>query len=333
MRLLVLGGTRFLSREVAAAALRRGHEVTCACRGTAPVPAGAVHLAWDRNEPAPPALLDAAEPWDAVVDVARLPSQVRRALAAAADAHWVFVSTISVYPDHHLVGGPEDLRVHEPTDDEANGAAAADPEAYGPLKVACEELVRTHAASSVVVRPGLIVGPGDPTGRFTYWVERVARAQAGEQVLAPGRPEDTAQVIDVRDLAAWLVDLAEARATGTVDAVGPVTSFGELLGQVCAGVGAQPQLTWVPQGFLLEHDVAPWAGPRSLPLFLPRPEYDGMLAHDATPAIGLGLRPRPIAETARDTLVWLREHPDAERTGLTSAEEADVLNAWHTLGS
>ena len=180
--------------------------------------------------------------------------------------------------------------------------------------------MQERAASSVVVRPGLIVGPGDPTGRFAHWPQRLAR---GGEVLAPGRPDDVVQVIDVRDLAAWVLDLAERRTTGTYDAVGTPVPLGELLADTAAGVGADdPRLTWVDADFLEEHGVAHWAGEGSLPLWLPRPEYDGMLAHDPGPAVAAGLRLRPLAETAADCL-------DSPVIALSPEREAEVLAAWH----
>jgi len=314
MKLLVLGGTRFLSREVATQAVTRGWDVTCACRGeSGPVPDGAHHLPWDRADD-PPAEL-AAGGWDAVVDVARLPSHVRRAVAATAGAHWVFVSTISVYSDN---SSPATEPLAEPITDDVD--LAADPEAYGGMKVACEQVVQSQAASSVIARPGLIVGPGDPTGRFAHWPQRLAR---GGEVLAPGRPEDVVQVIDVRDLATWLLDLAESRTTGAFDAVGTPTPFGHVLAEVGAGVGnPTPELTWVDGGFLESQGVAHWAGEDSLPLWLPRPEHDGMLAHDPGPAVEAGLRLRPLAETAPGCL-------DSPVTALTAEREAEVLAAWH----
>lgn len=327
MRLLVLGGTVFLSEAVAAEAVRRGHDVVCACRGeSGRVPDGATLVRWDRGagDPAPVAEVGDV---DAVVDVARHPSWVRAAVAAFPAAHWVFVSTISVYADDATPGGTPGVTplldaIH--TDDDL-----AAPGAYGGMKVGCEQVVAAGARPSVVVRPGLICGPGDPTQRFGYWPERLADAGPGEEVLAGGDPADTVQIIDVRDLAAWLVTLAEARATGVYDGTGPATSFGELLGEVAAGVGGGASYTWVPSGFLTEQEVAPWAGERALPLWLPRPEYDGMLARDVTASLAAGLVCRPVADTARDTLAWLREHPDEPaRTALTRAEEAAVLTAW-----
>ena len=326
MRLLVFGGTVFLSRAVAEEALARGHEVTCACRGASgSPPASARHVRVDRSGPLPPELT--AAPYDAVVDVGRQPSWVRRAVEALPDAHWVFVSSISTYADDETPGGrPGTLPLHPARDEDAD--LSVEPQAYGPMKVACESTVTGGTASSVVVRPGLVVGPGDPTGRFSYWPSRLASA-GGAEILAPGSPTDAVQVIDVRDLAAWLVTLAESRATGVLDGVGPVQPLGDLLQAVAAGVAADPTWTWVPQDFLEEQRVGPWAGPRSVPLWLPRPAYDGMLAHDPEPARAAGLVCRPVAETAADTLAWLRDDAGAAVTGLTDDEESELLATWH----
>ncbi len=266
-----------------------------------------------------------------MVDVARLPSHVRRAVAAWPDAHWVFVSTVNVYAEDRPGGGPGSLPLHEPR--HADDDPAGSPTVYGAMKVACEETVQAGTASSMVVRPGLIVGPGDPTGRYSYWPDRLSWTRAGDPVLAPGDPADAVQVVDVRDLAAFLVDAGERRQTGVVDAIGPVTPIGELLAQTATGVGADPEWIWVSQDFLTEHEVEPWMGERSVPLWLPRPEFDGMMQHDAGPAAEAGLTTRPLADTARDTLAWLRSEPGAAavaRTGLTAGEETTLLLAWTT---
>ena len=186
-----------------------------------------------------------------------------------------------------------------------------------------------RASTWSVVRPGLVVGPGDPSGRFTYWPRRLA---AAGEVLAPGDPGDRAQVLDVRDLAAWLVRLAEQRREGTWDATGPSVPLGELLGEVAAGVGTTPSLTWLDQDFLADQGVDPWAGPGSVPLWLPRPAYDGMVAHDVVPSLEAGLDVRPLAETARDTLAWLEATPGAPVTGIDRDREAALLAAWHARG-
>jgi len=324
VKLLVLGGSVFLSRAVAAEAVARGHDVTCACR-SASVPEGARHVPLDRSLHAP-----VDEGYDAVVDVARMPSFVRDAVAAIPNAHWVFVSTINVYPDTSTPGGsPATLSLHEPEPDDVDPAGE---DAYGRMKVACEELVSDAIESCTIVRPGLIVGPGDPTGRFTYWPARFREAAAeGGEVLAPGDPADVVQLIDVRDLAAWIVTATEKRTAGVYDGVGPAQPLGELLAAAAAGVSSAlgfrsgGTLTWVDQEFLVAQEVQPWAGPGSVPLWLPRPEYDGMLSHVST------ISSRPVSETAADLLAWLGVETDAPVTGLTHAEESALLTHWHTL--
>jgi 2'-hydroxyisoflavone reductase len=326
MRLLVLGGTQFLSRAVAAEAVSRGHTVTCAARGeSGTVPDGASHAYLDRSAPDWTTL---EGEWDAVVDVSRTPSWVRDALTALAERvpHWTFVSSISVYADHTIVHGtPETLPLLEPLADDVEQDT---PEAYGASKVACEQAVQAGAQEALVVRPGLIVGPGDPSGRFSYWPERIAE---GGDILAPGSPESDTQIIDVRDLAAWIVDGAEQHLTGVYDATGRVTSLGEVLEAVTIGVGGDPHLFWAHPAFLRRHHVEPWAGPRSLPLWLPE-EMAGMVSHDVSAAFDAGLRTRPLSETAADTLAWIRsEEGRATVTGMTRAEEQELLDDWHTI--
>ena len=327
MRLLVLGGTVFLSRAIAEEAVRRGHEVTCACRGASgSVPEGATHVPWDRTEAVPSSLVDGV-PFDAVVDVARHPSWVRSAVAAFPDPHWVFVSTISVYTDDSTPGGTVDtLPTHEPihTDEDVMSG----PHVYGAMKMGCEQAVTEGASSSVVVRPGLIVGPRDRSGRFSYWPARVAD---GGEILAPGSPDEAVQVIDVRDLAAWLVHCAEARTTGLFHGTGRVTSRAEFLDAIADGVGLDGpdrRWTWVDQDFLAAHDVEPWDGPRSLPVWLPQPDYAWLMSVDVEASYAAGLRTRPLADTARDTLAWLRSEPDAPVAGLDRTSETEVLEAW-----
>ncbi|MBB6628151.1 NAD-dependent epimerase/dehydratase family protein [Nocardioides sp. KIGAM211] len=337
MRLLVLGGTVFLSRATAEEAVRRGHEVVCACRGeSGSVPDGVRHVAWDRSGPVPAEL--AAEEFDAVVDVARHPSWVRAAVAAWPSAHWAFVSTINVYADDATPrGGPENLPLHEPVTEDRD--LREDPEAYGPMKVACEQAVLDGAPSAIVVRPGLIVGPGDPTGRFTYWPARLADTATHPEVLVPGDANDQVQVIDVRDLATWLVGACERRTTGTFDGTARPMSRAAFTDAVAAAARDLELLdptavtfTAVPQDFLLEHDVEPWMGPRSVPVWLPLPEYLGLMAHDVTASYDAGLVTRPLSETAADTIRWLQETPDAVVSGWSREDEAAVLAAWRERG-
>jgi nucleoside-diphosphate-sugar epimerase len=194
------------------------------------------------------------------------------------------------------------------------------------MKVACERIVLDGAASAMVMRPGLIVGPGDPSGRFSYWPRRLA---AGGEVLAPGGPSDAMQVADVRDLAAWAVTACEQRTTGVYDGVGPSMPMAELLEQCAAGVDAELSWTWVDQEFLTEQGVEPWAGPGSIPLWLPRPEYDGLGAHDVQPSLDAGLTVRPLADITRDTLAWLEATPDAVVGGIDLDREKQLLSGWH----
>jgi nucleoside-diphosphate-sugar epimerase len=334
MKILVLGGTVFLSRAVAEEAVRRGHDVTCACRGeSGSVPDGARHVAWNRDDAAPAALAEGS--FDAVVDVARRPSWVRTALSSFPSAHWVFVSTINVYADDSVPGGrPDNVPLREPITEDVD--LRENPEAYGPMKVACEQIVLDGAASSMVIRPGLIVGPGDPTGRFTYWPARLADAAAHPEVLVPGDADDSVQVIDVRDLAAWIVDSAETRRTGTFDGTGRAMTRAAFTDAVAAAARELDLLdptgttfTAVDQEFLVAQGVEPWAGPDSLPVWLPLPEYAGLMARDVAASYAAGLVTRPLSETARDTILWLRETPDATVTGMGRDREAAVLAAWH----
>ncbi len=205
------------------------------------------------------------EQFDAVVDVARRPSHVRRALAELGDrvGHWTFVSTCSVYADH---GTPSRRAESAPLLAAAPpGVDDADGEQYGPCKVAAEEAVASAGLPAFVCRAGLIIGPEDPSGRFDYWVARLAR---GGEVLAPGRPDDQVQV-DVRDLAAWLVRAGDSGLTRTYDGIGAPLPRTQFLDGVAEGVGVTPRLTWVDQDFLAEHGVQPWMGERSLPMWLP----------------------------------------------------------------
>lgn len=322
MRLLILGGTQFLGRAIAARALALGHDVTCAARGVAgAVPNGARFIRVDRDEADGLAPL-AGEAFDAVVDVSRHPGQVRRAVAALKPrtAHWTFVSTVSVYADNRTTGQRADTApLRAPIAPEIDHSTE---ETYGAAKVACEQAVGEDA---FICRAGLIVGPEDPTGRFTYWPARLDR---GGEVLAPGTPDDPVQFIDVRDLAQWIVHAAQTRLTGCLDGIGPSFARGDFLAQCAGAVGSNCTLTWVERAFLESHDVKRWSGPRSLPLWLPLPDFAGFATRDTSPARDAGLTVRPLAETARDTLLWVRA-ADGPITGLTFDEERTVLAAWH----
>jgi 2'-hydroxyisoflavone reductase len=333
MRLLVLGGTVFLGRAVARQARDLGHQVVCAARGvTGTAAEGVRFVPVDRDDPDGLAAL-AGETFDAVVDVTRRPSHARRAVADLRTrvGHWSYVSSCSVYSDQTTPGQrAATAAVVPPAPPGIDDPTGEHQEWYGPCKVTCETVVRdgVGADRSFICRAGLIVGPEDPTGRFTYWVDRLAR---GGEVLAPGAPEDAVQFVDVSDLAGWLVRAAETGLAGTYDGIRPALPRGRFLAEVASGVGRpDPQLTWVDQPFLEKCDVRPWSGERALPLWLPLPEYAGFLARDVTASLAAGLALRPLAETARRTLQWLMNDPGATRPGgLDALTEREALREWH----
>ncbi|MEP6504504.1 MAG: NAD-dependent epimerase/dehydratase family protein [Betaproteobacteria bacterium] len=319
MNLLVLGGAIFLGRHVVAAALARGHRVTLLHRGhhgTALFP-GVERLVGDRDRDMS-AL--AGRRFDGVIDCSGYtPGQMTRFAEAIGDGapHVVFVSSISAYARF----APDVLY------DEDAPLAAGDT-GYGPLKARAEEAIVSALPGRVaIVRPGLIVGPHDPTGRFTYWPERVAR---GGVVLAPGRPERPVQCIDARDLARWCVQLSEQRTTGAFNAVGPRLPMRQLLDECRDVLETDARFAWMADAALLALGVAPWTG---LPLWLPEtdPEFGGMMLTDLTRALAAGLRTRPLRETVADTHAWAGA-PDADDRAaarpvatLTPEREAECL--------
>ncbi|MGI5126974.1 NAD-dependent epimerase/dehydratase family protein [Pseudonocardia sp. CA-107938] len=312
MRLLILGGTRFLSHATAAAALARGHDVVCAARGeSGSVPDGAMLVAVDRDRGLGPLT---GERFDAVVDVARMNLPwVRDALTSIDARHWTFVSSVSVYADDGSLLAP--LEEADPTD----------PEGYGAVKVASENAVRATHPDALIVRAGLICGPGDLSDRFGYWAARFAR---GGRAVVPDVPDQPVRIVDVRDLAAWIVRCAENGTGGTYDGVGPATTLGAMFDEIAAAVGA-PDLERVPvpADTLVAAGIEPWMGPRSLPLWLPSDSL-GVVSRDPGPAAAAGLTCRPIADTARSALA----HEQAlgmdreRRAGLSAADERELLS-------
>lgn len=320
MRLLVLGGTQFLGRAIAVQAAALGHDVTCAARGVAgPAPQHARFVAVDRDGPNGLAAL-AGERFDAAVDVSRHPGQVRRAVTSLKEqvGHWTFVSTTSVYADTVAVGQmAATAPLLAPTGPAVERSTS---KSYGAAKVACEQV---FGGDAFICRAGLIVGPEDPTGRFSYWAARIAR---GGEVLVPERPDDPVQYTDVRDLARWIVRAAQARLVGTFDAVGPSCTRREFLDQCARALGSSCTFTWVDEAFLNRHAIGHSSGPRSLPY--PMPDSVGDNTRDVSATLRAGLTLRPLAETVRDTLLWLSA-ASGPITGLTIDEERDVLDRWH----
>jgi nucleoside-diphosphate-sugar epimerase len=317
VRLLVLGGTAFLGRALVDAALERGHEVTLFNRGrTNPeLFPEAERLRGDRNEDL--SALEGRE-WDAVVDVATfLPRAVRLATEALRDRvdRYVFVSSISAYADFSTPAS-EDSPLAQLENPESESI-----EDYGPLKAECERLVQeAFGERALVVRPGLIVGPHDPTDRFTYWPRRVAE---GGRMLAPAPPDQPVQFIDVRDLGEWIVAAIEADRSGVYNVTGEPTTFEALLDE-CMRVSGDVEIVWVAPERLVEAEVGEWM---ELPLWIVTPEFAAMQSTDVSKALRDGLRFRPLEETIRDTLAWDAERttPRAEGVGLTAERERELL--------
>jgi 2'-hydroxyisoflavone reductase len=319
MRLLVLGGTQFLGRHVVERALERDHDVTLFNRGqTRPeLFPDAEKLRGDRDGDLERLT---GRAFDAVVDTSGyVPRIVRQTIEALGEVgHYTFVSSVSVYAD--LSTPPDEsspvAELDEPTEEWR--------EHYGELKADCEDVVRERFPDAFIPRPGLIVGPWDPTGRFTYWPSRIA---TGGRVLVPAPPDAAAQVIDARDLAAWIVDAAEDRLAGTYNAVDRPTTRADLFETAHAVAGSDAEFVWVDPDFLAGHGISEWM---ELPLWLYGAEHRGLLSIDPAAAFAAGLHARPLAETVRDTLDWVRSGlaPAETPAGLEREKEQHVLDAW-----
>ncbi|HET8766217.1 MAG TPA: oxidoreductase [Pedococcus sp.] len=323
-RFLVLGGTAWLGREVAEEAVRAGHEVTVLARGeSGPAPTGVRVVRADRSRPG--AYAEVGGEWDVVVDVSRQPSHVRGAVAALGPrtGTWVFVSSCSVYAGHDQPGADESAPLLPPSETDEDGF-----ETYGERKVACEQHVLAALPDrALVARAGLIGGPGDVSDRTGYWPLRFAHpATTDGSVLVPDSTVTT-QLVDARDLAAWLVRAGAQGANGVVNASGPTLPLAEHLAAARRVAGHEGELVAVPQEWLAEHSVAPWSGERSLPMWLPVPEYAGFMARDTSAAQALGLVTRPLEDTLEDVLEWeLRQGPGRpRRAGLSPSEERELL--------
>ncbi len=320
VRILVLGGTRFLGRAFVDAALGRGDTVTLFNRGkTNPgLHPGVETVAGDRTVDL--SALDGRE-WDTVIDVAAYEPEVAgrsaRALARRT-GQYVFVSTVSVYADQSTREGQlEDAGLLELRDGIEDFG-----ELYGARKAAAERVVLdVYGDRALIARPGLIVGPHDPTDRFPYWPRRIAR---GGRVLAPGDQADLVQFIDVRDLASWLADACHHGRHGVFNVTGTPEPFGIMLGLCKTATYSDAELTWIPSARLLAAGVEPWMG---IPLWVGESGSDGVNNVDSSRAVAAGLACRPVADTIRDTLAWDRARggPAPGDEGLSAAEEERLL--------
>jgi 2'-hydroxyisoflavone reductase len=334
-RILILGGTGFLGPQLVEAARSRGHTVTLFNRGkTRPQLFPDVEKLHGDRDPKVGEGLKALEgrSWDAVIDTSGYVPRIARAsaeLLAPNVGHYVFISTISVYKELPRPGMDESAplaTVDDPTNENVS-------ENYGALKALCEQAVEAaFPGRTTNIRPGLIVGPDDPTQRFTYWPVRVA---AGGEVLAPGSGADPAQFIDVRDLAEWALLTIENRDFGTFNATGPARplSMRELLEACKQASGSNASFTWADAAFLEQHKVRAWM---DMPVWVtPGGEMAGMSSVSNARAVARGLKFRPTVDTARDTLAWFNGLPPErqaqlrKRSGLTPEREREVLAAWH----
>lgn len=331
--ILILGGTGFLGPHVVTAALERGHSVTLFNRGkTRPELFPEVEkLRGDRD-----GQLDALQgrTWDACLDTSGyVPRIVKMSaeLLAPNVQHYIFISTVSVYAPGAPVGADEDApleTIDDPTSEDIKGNNFRN---YGALKALCEKAAEAAMPGRVAnIRPGLIIGPEDPTGRFTHWPTRLAE---GGEVLCPGDGSTPVQYIDARDLASWLVHLIEQRTVGTMNALGPEKriTMKDVIDACNAAAGNKATPVWVDSKFLAQHGVAPWA---EMPMWIPNEGEDiGFGTTSNARALKAGLTFRPIGDTAKDTLAWLDTLPDSQKqrfrsSGIARDKEDKVLAAW-----
>lgn len=333
MRILILGGTVFLGRALVEAALARGHNLTLFNRGKSN-PDLLPHVEQLHGDRATDLHPLQGRYWDAVIDTCGYVPRIVRLSAeglAPAAGHYTFISSLSVYADTSQPGVDESAPVGTLNDETVEQVTG---ETYGPLKALCERAVeQSMPGRALIIRPGLIVGPYDPTDRFTYWPHRVAQ---GGEVLAPGRPARPIQFIDVRDLAEWTLSMVEANQTGVYNADGPAQPLPmDVLLNTCRAVsGSDARFTWVSEDFLAGQKVEGWS---QMPLWVPEsdPSNAGFFAFDNRKALAAGLDFRPLAETVRATLEWdaMRPNDHAWRAGIPREREAELLAAYCAIES
>lgn len=324
MRILILGGTQFIGRYFAILATKHGHDVTVFSRGSRPAPEGITkEIIGDRNT-------DLAklrgQTWDAVVDTsAYIPRHVRDAARELRNTveRYLFVSTVSIYANDDVSGNDEDsalIRLEDPTTEQVSDAT------YGGLKVLCEEALEEVYPPSkrLIIRPGIVVGPGDWTDRFTYWPVRLAR---GGEVLAPNDPKQPVQWIDVRDLVEFMLIELEQEGDSAYNIVNDAGRYnmGDLLLAAKNITGSSSEISWVGDEFLLNNAVRPSA---DLPFWLPGSRSNFFMM-DGSKAYARGLRPRSLESSIRDTFEWqLQRGNPPLKVGLSPSREAELLRLW-----
>ncbi len=334
MKILVIGGSVFLGRAIVAEALRQGHEVTTFNRGkSGPDAPGVEAVHGDRGVSADLDRLVEGRTWDLVIDVCGFVPRVVldsvRRLSGHA-GHYTFISSISAFP-----GFPAEMELNEDSPrHECPPDADSEYGDYGVLKAGCERAVEEHFdGQTLIIDPGLILGPYENVGRLPWWLTRIAR---GGRVLAPGDPSRAMQLIDARDIAAFTVDQAAKGTTGRflTSGVPGNTTYGDWLRDCVEVTGSDAELVWVDDSVLLEHDVQMWT---EMPLWAPdSPEMAGVWLPSSAKALAAGLTCRPVSETVRDTWAWLKDIPEDQRSfgssmlshGIDPEKEARVLAAW-----
>lgn len=330
LKILILGGTGFIGPHQVEAALGRGHQVSIFNRGkSGPDMFPQVeNLLGDRDNDLSSLK---GKKWDAVIDNSGfVPRWVKQSaeLLKPNVGHYLYMSSISIYADTSVVGQTEDGKLQQladpTTEDRSNGN-------YGGMKALSEQYVKAgFPKANTLLRPGLVVGPGDPTDRFTYWPVRVFQ---GGEVLTPGTPKDPIQCIDVRDLARWTIEAIENQHYGAYNLTGPYhqMTMGEFLDIVKSTTNSQADFTWVSADFLEQNKVVPW---KDMPMWVPPDsDFKGFVQMDVSRAVNAGLTFRPMSDTVQDSLAWYRTvNPDEKlKAGLTKARETELLDMWHRI--
>jgi 2'-hydroxyisoflavone reductase len=319
MKILILGGTAFLGKHLVEAALHRGHDITTFNRGKTNISLfpEVEKLYGDRDGDLAEL---AGEKWDVVIDTSGyVPRIVNKSVEALRDSvdRYIFISSVSVYRNFSKVGIDEADATGVLADESTE---TVNGDTYGPLKVLCENKIeQAMPGRSLVIRPGIIVGPDDPNDRFTYWPDRISR---GGKIIVPGSPQRRIQIIDVRDLSEWIIRMAEQKKTGVYNAGGPQNPL--TMQQIVEACDANKEYIWIEDEFLLEKEVTVFT---ELPLWLPESDeqWTGFFQFNTQKAIDAGLTFRPLTETIEDTLVWSQQREGPLKVGIDPDKEQDII--------